>query len=825
MRIIADLHIHSKYSRATSKDMDIPNLSKWAKYKCIGLMGTGDFTHPLWLHELKAALSPAAGGLYQHEGVNFMLTAEVCNIFSIGGMVKRVHNIIFAPSFEVVDKINKQLGYVGNLEADGRPIFGLSAVELVRIVLDASPDCFIVPGHCLLPDTMVHTREGLKQIKDITNNDYVYTHKMRFKKVDKSLKREYSGRIFQIRPYYFREGIKVTPEHPFYIIKTYKNCPSRNSFCMPSCSHLKHKGCRRLFFRNYHPQWVQAKDIEINDIMVYPRFNKQTIDKGYIHIDRLLPKGFVFKKWKIGYPASRTFFIKNKINVDKDFCRLTGYFLSEGYTNSRDCVSFCFLENEKAYIKDVIGLMKKIFGVKLSKKQTKKGVKGVELIFYSKVLFEMFSHLFYTNTKIKRAHSKCLPNWMLILPFEKQAEIIKGWWRGDTGYTSSCILMNQMKVLLLRLGIVPSITSESSQKHKRRGKHFIGTREIFSRHSSFHFSNLSFFEDKFYLLKDSSFRKFKTKRDSRHGWVDDKYIYMPVRQILQEAHQGYVYNLEVDDDNSYVCDFALVHNCWTPWFGIFGANSGFDSVEECFGKEAKNIYCLETGLSSDPAMNWRLSALDKYSLISNSYAHSPAKIGREANIFDCEMSYKEIVGVLKAKDKKRFLYTVEFFPEEGKYHWDGQRACQVSQAPNETKENNYKCRVCGKPVTVGVMHRVEKLADRPEGFIPPDAVPFKNMIPLLEIIAEARSKSVQTQAVEDEYAMLVKRWTSEFNILFDMPQEEIRVNMPVRIAEAILRVRDKKVHIAPGYDGVYGQIEIFSQKEAGAKDEKQLELF
>src|SRR3989338_6707715 len=151
MRIIADFHIHSKYSRATSKDMDILHLAQWAKYKGITLLGTGDFTHPLWLHELKNPLKPLGNGFYEYNGVNFILTAEICNIFSVGGQSKRVHNVVFAPSFEAVDKINKELGYIGNLSADGRPMLGLAADEMVKIMLGISPDCFIVPGHCLLP--------------------------------------------------------------------------------------------------------------------------------------------------------------------------------------------------------------------------------------------------------------------------------------------------------------------------------------------------------------------------------------------------------------------------------------------------------------------------------------------------------------------------------------------------------------------------------------------------------------------------------------------------------------------------------------------------
>jgi len=394
--------------------MDIPNLARWAKLKGIGLMGTGDFTHPIWLHELKQALKPSssADGFYEYDGMNFILTAEVCTIFGIKGQSKRVHNVIFAPSFEVVDKINKELGYIGNLEADGRPIFGLAAEELVRICLSASPDCMVIPGHA-----------------------------------------------------------------------------------------------------------------------------------------------------------------------------------------------------------------------------------------------------------------------------------------------------------------------------------------------------------------------------------------------------------------------------WTPWFGVLGAASGFDAVEDCFGKEAKNIYCVETGLSSDPAMNWRLSKLDKYTLISNSDSHSPQKIMREANVFDCKLSYKEITNVLRTKDKTKFLYTIEFFPQEGKYHWDGHRLCETRMSPQEAKKNNYKCPKCGKGVTVGVESRIEKLADRPEGFVPDNAIPFKSMIPFVEIVAEARGKAAASQGVQDEYMALVKKSGTEFNILFDMPKEELESHLPEIIAQAVMRVREGKVNINPGYDGVYGEIKIFGSDDKPQEKEKQMELF
>jgi len=411
MQFIADFHIHSKYSRATSKDMDVKNIAKWAKLKGIQLMGTGDFTHHLWLEELKANLEPQNNGLFIYNGINFMLTSELSSIYSKKGKTYRVHTMIFAPSFKVVDKINQVLSGIGNLASDGRPILGLDAKELARIVMDISADCFIVPAHV-----------------------------------------------------------------------------------------------------------------------------------------------------------------------------------------------------------------------------------------------------------------------------------------------------------------------------------------------------------------------------------------------------------------------------WTPWFSVFGSSSGFNKIEYCFEEQTKNIHCLETGLSSDPAMNWRWSALDKFSLISNSDSHSPAKIGREANVFDCKMDYYDIIDTLKKQDKKKFLYTIEFFPEEGKYHFDGHRNCDIRLSPQESKKYNNICPKCKRPLTIGVMNRVDQLSDRPEGFVPENAIPFKNLIPLDEIIADAKGMGKSSQAVEKEYHTILSRFGTEFNVLLKADDNQLKESLSARVAEGIMRVRKGNVKIYPGYDGEYGKIQIFDEGE-NFKQEEQLSLF
>ncbi|HDZ54211.1 MAG TPA: DNA helicase UvrD [Candidatus Nealsonbacteria bacterium] len=403
MKFIADFHLHSKYSRATSKNMDLENLDRWAKIKGIRVLSTGDFTHPEWFKNLKEKLEPAEESLFRlktnHSETRFILTTEISCIYSKKERVRKIHIIVFAPSFEAVEKINTHLGWIGNLKSDGRPILGLDAKELAKIVLDVSESCFIVPAHI-----------------------------------------------------------------------------------------------------------------------------------------------------------------------------------------------------------------------------------------------------------------------------------------------------------------------------------------------------------------------------------------------------------------------------WTPWFSLFGSRSGFDSIEECFEEYSKYIFALETGLSSDPEMNWRLSALDKITLISNSDSHSPAKIGREANVFDTEISYPAIIEAIKSRNPQKFLYTIEFFPQEGKYHYDGHRNCQVNIHPQETKKYNNICPNCRKPLTIGVLNRVEQLADRKAGFKPENAIPFKSLIPLEEIIADALGVSPGTKQGIQEYNNLIKKFGNELNILLEVSESDLRAATLPEIGEGIVKVRGGKIQIEPGYDGVYGKIKIFGEE-------------
>jgi len=264
--------------------------------------------------------------------------------------------------------------------------------------------------------------------------------------------------------------------------------------------------------------------------------------------------------------------------------------------------------------------------------------------------------------------------------------------------------------------------------------------------------------------------------------------------------------LDVSPDNLFIPAHA-----WTPHFSVFGAVSGFDSLEECFEDLTPNIFALETGLSSDPPMNWRLSSLDRITLVSNSDAHSAAKIGREANILDTGLSYLSVIQAIKTQ--KGFLGTIEFFPEEGKYHYDGHRDCGVSLSPKQTIHHDYLCPKCGRKVTVGVLHRVEKLADRKEGFKLVGAPPFISIIPLPEIIAESLNVGVNTKKVNALYVPMLEKLGNEFQILMNASLQDIEEGSTPLIREAISRMRSGKVHIASGYDGEYGKVRIFEEIE------------
>ena len=248
---------------------------------------------------------------------------------------------------------------------------------------------------------------------------------------------------------------------------------------------------------------------------------------------------------------------------------------------------------------------------------------------------------------------------------------------------------------------------------------------------------------------------------------------------------------------------------WTPHFSVLGAKSGFDSVEECFEELTPYVHALETGLSSDPAMNWRISKLDRYQLISNSDAHSPSKLGREANLLDIDCSYEGLYRAIQTGEGLEG--TVEFFPEEGKYHFDGHRKCGVSLSPVEAERLGGICPVCGKKLTMGVDHRVEQLADRAEGFVKKDGKKYESLVPLPEVISTCMGYSAASKKVQGCFEQMIQTLGTEFDILRNVPSEDIKSCAGERIAEGIENVRTGNVKRIPGYDGEYGKIELFDE--------------
>ncbi len=273
--------------------------------------------------------------------------------------------------------------------------------------------------------------------------------------------------------------------------------------------------------------------------------------------------------------------------------------------------------------------------------------------------------------------------------------------------------------------------------------------------------------------------------------------------------------LEITLESCAEAIFIPAH-IWTPHFSLFGAFSGFDTIEDCFGDLTPYIHAVETGLSSDPSMNWRLSALDRFALVSNSDAHSPSKLGREANLLSCALSYPNLKKALHGRGAPGLQGTIEFFPEEGKYHYDGHRKCSQCLTPAQTAEHGGRCPVCGGKITVGVLNRVEQLADRPDGFRPENAPCFESLIPLAEIIAASTGYTPASAKVQSQYESMLAALGPEFYILRECPSRDIERLAGPSIARGIERMRAGEVSLSPGYDGEYGKVTLFTQSELDA---------
>tara|TARA_Y100000310_G_C20701635_1_gene830532 strand:- start:4114 stop:5379 length:1266 start_codon:yes stop_codon:yes gene_type:complete len=280
----------------------------------------------------------------------------------------------------------------------------------------------------------------------------------------------------------------------------------------------------------------------------------------------------------------------------------------------------------------------------------------------------------------------------------------------------------------------------------------------------------------------------------KHGRID-----YDGRPIFKISCEEFTYELKKINKDIEV----IPAHIWTPWFSMFGSKSGFDTVKECFGDQTKHIHAIETGLSSDPKMNWRLSQLDKLAILSFSDAHSfwPWRLGREATLFDIKPTYKDLIKAIHTQEGLKG--TIEVDPNYGKYHFDGHRNCNISFHPQDSIKHKGICPICKKPLTIGVLYRVEELADRPESFAPKDRKPFHSLIPLSELISAVRGYAPQSKRIQAEFYDLIKG-KSEYDILLKDSIEEVRKLTDEKLANTILQNREGKINIKPGYDGVYG---------------------
>ncbi|MFH0897558.1 MAG: endonuclease Q family protein [Candidatus Bathyarchaeota archaeon] len=282
--------------------------------------------------------------------------------------------------------------------------------------------------------------------------------------------------------------------------------------------------------------------------------------------------------------------------------------------------------------------------------------------------------------------------------------------------------------------------------------------------------------------------------------------------------------METSKDNA-----VIPAHVWTPWYSLFGSINGFDRIEDCYEDATRHIFALETGLSSDPPMNWRLSTLDRFTQISNSDSHSPYpyRLGREANAFEVDkLSYGEILEAIRMKDSKRFRFTIETNPAYGKYHWTGHRNCGISIPPSESKKLKGICPVCHRPLTRGVDERIENLADRPSGFRTEGAIDYVHLLPLHEAIGAALGvNSLSSPSVWKIFNLLIAAFGNEYSVLLDIPLRSLEEVVEPKIAETILKVRNDQVNVIPGYDGVYGEIKLSEKKRSQNKfqgEEKHL---
>ncbi len=798
MNVDADLHIHSRYSKAVSKLMTIPMLAENAKFKGLHIVGTGDILNPQWEEELLKYTRKVEEGTYERRGIRFLLTAEVED-------AKRVHHVLIFPSIDAVREMRERLKrYSSDIESEGRPHLSLTGAEIADLANEL--DVLIGPAHCVPPDTLLFLKDDIKKINQVKEGDKVLTHKGRFKGITKIYKRRHVGNILKIKVRYLPEPIVLTEEHPVYAIRTHSACHGVHGICKPTCKRqfsMQKRGRRcRKYYESYKPEWIMAKDLKVGDVIIFP------VVKDIVDIEKISLRQFIdsvaSNHWKKEIP--------DEIEVSKEFCRLVGYFLAEG-SCFRDGITFSLSEDEEEIIEDITMLVEKIFGIKPSIRDDSRG-KGYELKIYSRVLRNFFGEMFYIKDKEKRAWNKKLPQEFLYLPPEKQLEIFLGWWKGDRGVTTSRILMNQLNIVAMRNGFILTFS-----RHRVRSAK-IGKRKAKVTHDRWQ-ARISTFNKKIEKeLREHGIKEIP-KGEIRYGWWDGTYFYLPIIRIEREAYDGFVYNLEVEGDSSYVTESGTLHNCFTPWTALY---KEYDSLKECYG--SAKIHFLELGLSADSRMADMIKAHHNLTYLSNSDAHSPHphRLGREFNRFEIqEATFEEVKKAILKRSGRKAILNAGLDPRLGKYHLTACTRCYTRYKLEDAQRLGWRCERCGGIIKKGVHDRILELADANEK--PKDRPPYLHLAPLAEIISMVIGKGVETKSVKAIWERLLREFGSEINVLVDAPIEGIAKIIGEDIAKAIWAFRNEKLIVIPGGGGKYGEIRLPKEiKKAKLEDLESIEV-
>lgn len=748
--------------------------------KGVQIVATGDYTHPQRFSEMKKTLVEKEPGLYvcknsQYQ-TRFICSTEISCIYSKGGKVRRLHIVVLAPSIEVVEKINKDLSKVGKLASDGRPILGLDAKKLAGIIFTIDKNCMVIPAHAWTPWFAVFgSKSGFDSLQECFEDltPYIYSIETGLSCYDKEteiLTNSGWKKFFQIS-YHDKicslnlKSDKIEFQNPLKIYtyqyhgKMYRLKTKRADLLVTPNHKLLYSPCD---FRTAHPFVLKEAELLFNKSK---RFKKNGLWEGRNDKYFILPAVKIKhgSRFYLGYREKKA----KRLDI-KLWLKFFGFWIAEGWTSEgkNGDYNICLANTNSKLLLEMREILEG-FGYNVFQTDITIRVRDYQLFHYLKQFGKCYDKFIPPEVKTL---SKELLEILLTYYIKGDGHIYGRNGKGMSATTTSVHLRDDLQEIALKMGI-----SAYYKLHNKKGTPF----------------------------KSPGYQYKKIYKQRNDSWVI-YFIRKNIHTVLPSTIKKY----------NYI-------ESWVD----------FNGPVYCVSVPNQVVYVRRNGIplwcgNSDPPMNWRISALDGITLVSNSDAHSLHNIAREANVFDIDpkkLSYNEITDIIRTGDRKRFLFTIEFYPEEGMYHWDGHRDCKVSFPPLKTKELGNICPVCKKGLTIGVDNRVNELADRKEGFVPEDAIGYRKLVELDKIISELLGiKNRNSKKVQEEYNAIIKNGKTELEILLDVPYEELNSFMSPEIVEGIRRVRTGELNIAPGYDGQYGSVHVYKESE---KRSRQKTLF